>query len=346
MYTNHMDKVKINLGYLSYEKLSYDAETFGFFHDDGSMNLNAFLNVVIANMYDFRKDNLTQRRNFLQGRLSNRYNHVQIDQLVSSLSSFDSLSRHISEESKDVYVSIRPNKETQLLFETIALTECKETSFSSYLFSLLEEYLHLDQSEREIIANKKEYELVNKAIEDNLFIAFTNGIDRKVILRPFLFGSNRDNSFNYVYGVLGEQGKELCSVHLFKLRNNLVLIDKHFSFTKDEKDYMNKNLITQGIQFIGSSFIKATVELDKLGLKRLKKIYYNRPLIESITPNEKTGGGTVVLAGSEYQIQSYLYRLEDHAFVLNPLSMSQKLCESHRLAYLEYSKKLAKQIKK
>jgi hypothetical protein len=339
-----MDKIKINLSKTQYAKLNADALTFGFLKKGKQeANLNSFLNLLIANAYLSRYEKERRIHDHLYESFKS---YAPKDAALSEM--MDYINGVLYEgylEREDVghscFISLRPNIEQASLFATIENEELSfnKQSMSGYLRSLIDDYLRLSGAEREKLLFKKETEMILDAFKSSRKLRIKNEkIDQ--VMRPFLFDSNEERSFNYLYGDLsGGAAFYPRSVHLFKLHDSLSLLPEYFSFDEKETAALEQRLQEDGLAYAGDRSILALVNFDKEGFKMLKLIYYMRPSYE-VLDERNPYQIKVRFHASEMNLFQYLSRFGPHAFILSPEKLQTDLYAFYSHAYQSYKKRL------
>jgi hypothetical protein len=341
-YTSGVDKIKINLSPVQYDKLCLDAQTFGFLKKGSEEpNLNAFLNTLIANAYRSRYD-------------KERLIHDHLYQSLKSLAPSDQTLAEImdymnsvlykgylgrNEQDLTSFVSLRPNQEQATLFATI---EAEELAFSNetmsgYLRSLIDDYLRLSGAEKESLLFPEEKQQILDALKSSRKIRIQNET-MSFVMRPFYFDSNAEGTFNYVYGEVGN-GYAIFprSFHLFKLKGSLSLLPEYFTFTEEEKAYLQKKLAQDGLAYAGDETLDAVVIFDRIGFKMLKSIYYLRPSF-LVLQKESPDRIRIHLHGSSMNLFHYLVRFGNRAVVESPLKLRKDLASFYARADQAFSK--------
>lgn len=221
------DKIKIKVSYFVSYILDNDAIRFGFMKNNQS-NKNALLNKLIPILFEVRKS----RRDEIERILKDEYNRNDAENIYNAVNTvidkvyFDSegLGRLV----EDIW--IRPSKETHPCFDEIENSETRITAqeVSTYIRSLLNEYVRLPQYKREMLTFDKELDLYSYACYTHQIVHFKNK-ETNEKFRVFLF--------DYCYGALDDQtnyfvfydiaNKRICTIKLYNVADIYVVKQKY-----------------------------------------------------------------------------------------------------------------------
>ena len=337
-----MEKIKIRMPSLTRDRLESDYQTF--YLGDEVPSFNAFVCSILLSMYEKRRVDRQDHVRRICTVLGSKASARKAEEILSSLDSFPIES---GEMPFDYALSLRPNKSEEILFEEMNENGLAGASLSSYLRGLLDEYFSLFPCEREKLIHGKEFERVSRAIEESRVIKVGDE-DASFEFRPYRICPNSDRSFYYVVGLKGIDGSEVASIHLFKLHSRLIITKERFVVTKQQSQLIHESL-SKGAAFLQDNDAEAIVKLDTYGLKYMRRIYHNRPRYEILGQDETEKYTMVKLIGTERQIEYFVLHLTEHAFVVNPQALSERIAHKLEMGFRHYqneAKKLVREKRK
>lgn len=324
------EKIKVNLSYNVYNLLQKDMEDFKYQIKDGTPNKNAFYNTIVKNMVEIHKKESEIVREKLSDILNN---HIKSNKVFNEvLESIEALYNYRIEDktnrSHGYYISFRPSKKIEYIYDEIEQYELKDNTISNYFRNLFNDYARLPQDERERIIFKDELKTVEQAIKNNkiLNIKLNN---YNMELMPYVIVRTNDELYNYVIGGLkkGETFR-LVSLHLYKC-TNMIKSKKTFEFNNDEIKTIEQ-AITHGPREIERRTVTAKIKLTKNGIKKYKSMYLNRPIPIEINDDIYT------FNCSHDNLFLYFSRFGIDAEILEPDNLRGQIVAFHRKAYNKY----------
>lgn len=326
------EKIKVNLSYNVYHLLQKDMEDFKFYIKDDEPNKNLFYNTIVKNMIDLHRNEMDIAREKLTKILDK---HLSSEKIINDvLNEIETLYNYTIEDktnrSHGYYISFRPSKKLESLYEEIELYELKNTTISNYFRNIFNKYAKLPQDERERIIFKDELKAVESAIHNKKIIKLTINNSSFEFL-PYEVVRTNDELYNYVVGAIKTESRFHClSIHLYKCVNMIKTKNK-FEFTKEEINHLNESL-TFGPREIERRTVLTKVKLTKNGIKKFKKMYLNRPIPLEINDDIYT------FNCSHQNLFIYFSRFGVDATILEPLNLRNEMIAFHRKAYNKYSK--------
>jgi len=324
------EKIKVNLSYNVYNLLQKDMEDFKYQIKDGTPNKNAFYNTIVKNMVEIHKKESEIVREKLSDILNN---HIKSNKVFNEvLESIEALYNYRIEDktnrSHGYYISFRPSKKIEYIYDEIEQYELKDNTISNYFRNLFNDYARLPQDERERIIFKDELKTVEQAIKNNkiLNIKLNN---YNMELMPYVIVRTNDELYNYVIGGLkkGETFR-LVSLHLYKC-TNMIKSKKTFEFNNEEIKTIEQ-AITHGPREIERRTVIAKIKLTKNGIKKYKSMYLNRPIPIEINDDIYT------FNCSHDNLFLYFSRFGIDAEILEPDNLRGQIIAFHRKAYNKY----------
>ena len=226
------EKIKIYLPNDIYQIILKDMELFEFYKKGGSLNRNEFLNKLITNYYEIYSLNNEKVLESIKQKLFNSdmdENAVE-DMALSILYSLDFNHLELNHKRNNVTISMKPTKDTSFIFDYISDNLLNGTTLSGYLRSLISSYVHMPQDKRERILFKDNYELIDKAIQNNKKIYFViKRYDKETrhIVSPFAIENSKEELFNYL---LADKDSVPMSFRISRIKN-LAVLNESASFS-------------------------------------------------------------------------------------------------------------------
>jgi len=329
-----MDKIKVNLGNYTFSVLEHDMEEFCFLKKNGETNTNLFLNTLVANAYEERFEKISYIRNNVNDMLQSY--HIPTEDMNKVIDFVDEYANkglvdRIKIRHQD-YVSFRPNKEFQDIFDTIEEEHLQNDTMSNFMRCLFNDYAKLPQYMRESIIFQKEINIVNRAIKNHRMVRIK---DLNITFCPYTFMVNQEETFIYMigYNVKVRLNKEASPIHLFKLRDNVSITSEFYEFDEEEEKKLEK-ILDEDPKFSAFRNYQAKVRLTKEGKKLFKKIYTNRPRPTKIE------GDDYYFECSANNLVIYFQRFGEEAYVIYPQFVSKQLRDKFKNAYEAYNSNL------
>ena len=325
------EKIKVNLSYNVYHLLQKDMEDFKFYLKDGEPNKNLFYNTIVKNMINLYRHDMELIREKLS---------LILDKHISSKDVFNDVLNEIetlynytlddkTNRSHGYYISFRPSKKLEDLYEEIELYELKNTTISNYFRNIFNKYAKLPQDERERIIFKDELNSIESAIHNKKIIKVKIN-DSSFDFLPYVVIRTNDELYNYVVGAIKNENRFHClSLHLYKCIN-IIKTKNKFEFSDEEINQLNENL-SFGPREIERRAVLTKIKLTKNGIKKFKKMYLNRPIPIEINDNIYT------FNCSHQNLFIYFSRFGVDATILEPLNLRNQMIAFHKKAFNKYT---------
>ena len=325
------EKIKVNLSYNVYHLLQKDMEDFKFYLKDGEPNKNLFYNTIVKNMINLYRNDMELIREKLS---------LILDKHISSKDVFNDVLNEIetlynytlddkTNRSHGYYISFRPSKKLEDLYEEIELYELKNTTISNYFRNIFNKYAKLSQDERERIIFKDELNNIESAIHNKKIIKVKIN-DSSFDFLPYVVVRTNDELYNYVVGAIKNENKFHClSLHLYKCIN-IIKTKNKFEFSDEEINQLNENL-SFGPREIERRAVLTKIKLSKNGIKKFKKMYLNRPIPIEIEDDIYT------FNCSHQNLFIYFSRFGVDATILEPLNLRNQMIAFHKKAFNKYT---------
>jgi hypothetical protein len=149
------EKYKIYLSEDIKTRLTNDAELFEFYKKDGSVNLNAFLKILIVNYFDQYRNEKEKLLNSIRQDISNiisisdKDSEKLADRIVNTY-----LKGDFEKAEKSTAITLTVSGESYDIIGIIENNLLKDSSLSGYLKDMFVSYLSIPRSNREIIIFK------------------------------------------------------------------------------------------------------------------------------------------------------------------------------------------------
>lgn len=171
------EKFKIRVSDFLKESLDLDAKSFGFVKENGEANFNLFLNKLIPNLLELKKERRAKILNYAINAFEIEGNdYSRAEDIINGLNSiYDEIYFTDAELDKlNQVVWIRPTKETIAVFDEIMESETEITGLdtSSYIRNMLNEFSRFPRYKKEQITFSKECELTCLARESGRVLKF------------------------------------------------------------------------------------------------------------------------------------------------------------------------------
>jgi hypothetical protein len=200
-----------------------------------------------------------------------------------------------------------------------------------YIKSVIEQYALLPYLERERVYFQETVFALESAIrhQEKLKIQTRHGV---IKVRPYLMGSDRLSTFNYLAGYYSELGTGEERIGVFRI-SRIALIHSRAEegeLTQFERDTIERAIKTRGLPFIASDETRAVVRLTESGVRMYSTLLQNRPMYVSRDGNEYLFLCTLA------QLEFYFLKFGAEADVLEPPELRQRFREFYRRALGKY----------
>lgn len=321
----------------SWEILNYDLNSFENMPEDASLGL--FLNRIIINYYDLAQCSVTEHKNEYM-RIINEYDEnldeVHKEKLLKCLvkarskpadsSAYEKRRFYLSMETKQMLV----DSENDMYYDSI----------KDYLEAIIEEYISLPYYERERIYFRNDYERIERAISEHVYIKLAVG-SKDMRVRPLLIETDKSTNYNYLICTEDENG--LDNLMSLRLQHIKVINKTRDKFKAPNKAEIRKlrDLVNQYsapyLKGVSDPIIK--VHLTENGMKNYKTWINQRPpykdnpeIIETGTEKEYV----LTFICSQRQIQNYFFKFGADAWISEPEDLKVMFSEMYNDASEKY----------
>lgn len=326
------EKIKVNLSYNCYNLLLKDMESFQFMKQNNTANKNLFFNTLIRHMVEQRQKEYENTRAKLVQLLSGK---IQSEEIISELlaqidDAVSAKNEDTSNRSHGYYISFRPSKKMEELYDKIEYENLGSSTISKYYRNIFNAYSKLPQDVREEIIFHQQKETILKAIrlKRKLKITLQNQI---LDFIPYALVKTEDEQYNYLIGCIRKAaGIRIFSLHLYKLKS-MFISKEGYSLSEEEEHSFDKVLV-RGPREINARTVKTVIELTDKGVSLFKKMYLNRPIPDDIQ------GNTYTFTCSADNLFIYFSRFGKEAIVREPLNLKNQLKKFYLSAYNHYER--------
>lgn len=324
-------KIKISLPKNTLTLLKKDCEDFKFLKENGSPNMNAFINTLILNFYESfsaSEESLYEKIRAAIFAVPNMYKEKAFSDLVKIFSNRNDVSEN---KTDTVTLSFKPTKLSEKAVIYIEHILLKSESISSFYRRMFISYSKKTKNEREKVIYKENYEILQKAISKNLSVCITIKSKDTVFDSCSIhsISASQDELFNYVLFVYKNQN------HTIRLANiKLIALQHEKSIIPDKNMILFNRQVECSVQYpmnnSDNELIK--VKLTEKGKELFKRIYLYRPEPVEIIGNIYT------FNCSANQLLYYFERFGDNALILSPKKLGVHMRNYYYFAYKKYKK--------
>ena len=325
-----VEKIKVNLSYNVYNLLIKDMEDFHFDVKDDTPNKNLFYNTIIKNMFEKHKKEEDLLRDKLSTLLDNKIkSNTLLNEILDELEElYNYKIEDKTNRSHGYYISFRPSKKMEEIYDEIELNYLKNNTFSNYFRNIFNEYSKLSQDERERIIFKDQLKLIESAINNKKYLNVKLKNNSFEFI-PYKVVRTNDELYNYVVGAIRKNNiLHYLSLHLFKC-DNIIKSKKTYELSEEEISYFD-NVLIYGPREIERRTITTKIKLTKNGIRRFKTFYLNRPIPTEINDN------IYVFNSSHENLFVYFSRFGSDAEIIEPLNFRNQMINFHKKAYNKY----------
>lgn len=194
------EKFKVRVSKFLRQTLELDAMIFNYIKTDGDANINGYLNRLIPNLLQLKKERRIEIMRFAKDRFGIQDEEIaNAEGIINELNTiFENIyfsDAELTELSEEIW--IRPSKENIAVFDEISESETELTALetSVYIRNLLNEYCRLPRYKKEQIAFSSECEITLQARDSGRVLQFRY---ENELHKAYVFGC--------LYNYLEEQG--------------------------------------------------------------------------------------------------------------------------------------------
>lgn len=325
------EKIKISIPNSTNNILIKDAENFGFYKDETTINKNNFINTLITNYYEDFSNDEKELHNDLRKVLNDISAKYKEELFENIIKIFSKKNKKYEINNKTISLSFKPTKSSTKIINYINNILISNESISSYYRRLFISYSHKPVNERELIIFKENYQTLNNAIKNKLKVCIflkNESIFKDISI--YAVASSRDELYNYVLGT--DINEKLYTIRLAKI-TNITLTTKKSEIPNNIKaifDRQIKYVVQYPINKEDSKQIIVT--LTPTGKKIFKKTYLYRPIPTKIEDDD------YYFECSYQQVLHYFKRFGKHAIIKSPSALSIEMRNYYFAACNAYKK--------
>lgn len=336
-----MDKINVyvpdNIGTM----LENDAVMFEVYKRDGkTINKNRFLGMLVTGYYDdYVAETRSAYEKILAAIETEKLSVNEKEQIADKILRETVLPTVPSRKGRNPKrLSLKPTKNTEILFEQILLELGGNDYISQYFCRMFMGYCDKPFSKREQIIFKASYEMLMAACATQKSLTFktiwnTNDIHEVI---PYKVVTGSEEIFNYLLcaEINRNTGKQEARAYRLNRIDRLNYGRSMNAIDDTVRQYLDM-MIKYGPQYMINEEEEACVRLNPYGIKSFNKIYYGRPQYDRI--ERKDDQTYLYFRCSLDQLFLYFKRFEDgSAEVLYPKSLRNRVIKFHEDAIKAY----------
>ncbi|MDE7464202.1 MAG: hypothetical protein K2M48_04140 [Clostridiales bacterium] len=321
------EKIKISLSKSTLDMLKKDCEDFRFMKNDGTPNMNAFINTLIANYYETFTANEEHIHDEIQNAISILPDFYKDKVMPSIVNLFAKQSYPISDKHNSTTFAFKPTKISDKAITYIETMLSTNESISSFYRRMFISYTQMTKNEREKLLYKENYELLQKAIKKGVQVCIA--LQSNEVLKNasvFSVSPAKDELFNYVL-VYGEKN---ITLRLSSVRSVSLLSLKSYIPEKNSELFARQVACAAQYPMYSTDDEPIKVQLTEKGKKLFGKIYLYRPTPISID------GDIYTFNCSANQLLYYFERFGDSALILSPKRLGIFMRNYYHFAVKKY----------
>ncbi|MCI8344366.1 MAG: hypothetical protein HFE25_07995 [Clostridia bacterium] len=325
------EKIKISLAKETLELLRKDCEDFKITKQNGQINFNSFINLLIYNYFEsFTAKEETLYDN-IRDAISIIPNYYQEKVFGNIAKLFAKQSYFVADKHSTTTFSFKPTKISEKAITYINQMVIKDESISSFYRRMFTAYSQLTKTEREKIIHKENYEILKKAIRKGVQVYIV--LNSKDILHSssiFAISPAKDELFNYVLVYYGKQNYTLRLASIYSIS----LLSENSSIPEENRSLFERQIACAAqYPMYNTDNEPIIVQLTEKGKKLFNKIYLYRPTPVSIE------GDIYTFNCSANQLLYYFERFGDSALILSPKKLGVFMRNYYYFALKKYKSK-------
>lgn len=322
------EKIKISLPKNVAELLQKDCTDFKFVKDNGTPNMNAFINTLVTNFYEEFSSTEEKLHDDIGQAIAAVPDYYKKSVFSAIVKIFNKREQNPSEKKESVILSFKPTKVAEKAVVFIQHIVLQDESLSSFYRRMFTEYSQKTKNEREKIIYTENYKLLQKAIKKNKQVCVTlKSGDVLEHAAVFSVSPAKDELFNYV---LLYHRKQNATIRLASVKTVSLLSD--IASIPDDNRNLFERQIACAAQYpmYNSDREPIKVQLTEKGKALFQKIYLYRPTPISID------GDIYTFDCSANQLLYYFERFGDSALILSPKRLGIFMRNYYHFALKKY----------
>lgn len=317
-------KIKVNLPIKVYELLMHDAKAFGFVKEDGTINKNKFINVLINNYFSIFCKLEEKVISSVNGQIKLK------DEDYPLISSIYFETKYKKEGNYDKDLQFIVSKFNENIMDEILYVQLKNRSISQYFRDLFILYSSNISEDREKIIFSNVVNKIKDVIEDKTkaYIILKN--NEKMLVDIFSLADTQEEIFCYVIGVKEQNDKRtIISLHLKDISNVIELSNQKRSFAPKEDEKL-RLMELQNPAFAINEIYDCEIELTEVGVTLFYLWIHDRPIAYKIE------GNRYFFKGSLTHIVIYFFKFAEEAKILSPQIIKEFIQDRYKETYEMY----------
>ena len=219
-----------------------------------------------------------------------------------------------------------------------------QDNVGSYLKAILEEYTELPYIQREQIYHRAYLETIRTAIglKKRLKLLLRNShlaTSEPMYMKPYALMHDAERRYNYLVGVLSDSSElyQYASVRLTSIIK-CTRMEKSGVLCVDERKEIERRIKDAGVPYLSSGIHTQMirVRLTNEDVKMYSSMLHLRPMY--VSRYQRDGAWIYEFDCLPWQAEIYFFKFGEHAIVLTPVSLAQKMEQKYQNALLKYQK--------
>ena len=335
------DKINIFVPREIAEILEKDARTFELFKPGSTqVNMNRFLSALLNGYYDTYTEDYKEMNHRISSVLEDVGMHDSAQRsftadLLIRKALLPDVPKKKGQQAKRV--SLKPTSSTMRILNNIEQALNGET-LSRYLCRLFISYTQKSPNERERIIFKETYDRLLDGCKTRLSYSFTLAWSNEVHeVLPYDIDVSKEELHNYLLCQEFISDHDRYEARTYRLNRIMHAQRSAKVITLDKDVQRHLDMMKQyDPQYPINDDLECCVRLTKEGTHLFNRIYFGRPVVDHI--EKRDDGADYYFKGSSFQLYTYFRRFDnDHAVVLYPDSLREKMKEAYKSALDAYS---------
>ena len=321
------EKIKVSAPKAVYELLKKDCEDFKVLKADGTPNMNAFINLVVANFFEEFAGAEEKLSDELRKAVEVVPERCRESVFLNTLKIF--VRRQTEDEGGESRIfSFKPTRVSERAVVYIESTLPADESLSSFYRRLFTAYSRKVRTERERIVFAENFALFLKAIKKGVKVclSFAGGTTVKGA-SVYSVSASKDELFNYV---LFYNGRQNVTARLATVKTVSLLAEKSDIPQTNAELFKRQEECAPQYPMYSSDREPIRVRLTEKGRELFKKIYLYRPTPIAVE------GDIYTFNCSANQLLYYFERFGDSAVILSPKKLGIFMRNYYYFAYKKY----------
>jgi len=317
-----MNTIKINATAELIKFYDDEVKTYEIFATDDGYNKNSYFNALLANYLDIFIKTQESKIKSIEKRLrllsSKRDYRKEITRLAREL-----LYDDVETVNFDEYIVLRPHESLARKIVEVELNNLNGLSKSSFFYYVLYSFSLLKTHQREQIIFKKQYDIIQEAININKKIEITTLTGQLYVVSPYKVAVSLEDDYNYI---LSAQEKAVGSNKLTRVKEVRILEEDAY-IAKEQKYVLDRTLENDPQFLVGLTEEEPIVKLNPEAVKLFESIKTIRPTVKKVDCDK------YYLTCSYKQVVRYFTRFGKNAIVVYPQELRDKMRQIYIQGY-------------